>query len=201
MFQREKQEFVKAALRAYARGIQTGNGGNISVRVAGRDLMVVKPSGISLADCSEENLVTTDFEGNLVEGHLKPTREILLHGVLYKNLPSIGGIVHCHSPWSIAWSYTRTDIPLITWHAQAKIGARIATLLIESPSVTEKHVPEVLDLFRKDPKTSAFLLLGHGTVALGKDVLEAEHMAELVEETAQIAWLHQIGKGLNFIRG
>jgi L-ribulose-5-phosphate 4-epimerase len=195
-----KQDLVKSAQRAYRRGIQTGNGGNISVRVPGQEWMVVKPSGISFVECTEENLVVTDYDGKVVEGTLKPTREALLHGVLYKNVPWVNGIVHTHSPWTIAWSYTRKDVPLITQHSIGKIGPRIATLLFESFKVTGKEVPDVLGLFQEHPETQAFVLLGHGIVALGKDVLEAEHTAELVEETAQIAWLHEIGKGLNIIQ-
>ena len=63
------EELVIASKRAYTRGIQTGSGGNVSARVPGKDLMVVKASGGSLGDCSlDSGFVITDFEGKLVEG-------------------------------------------------------------------------------------------------------------------------------------
>ena len=115
-----KQDVIEAAARAYRRGIQTGSGGNLSARLPGTDLMVVKPSGFSFIECTEENLVVTDFDGKLVAGTGKPTREALLHGVLYRNLPTVKGVVHTHSPWSIAWSLSKKDLPMLTYHSQLK---------------------------------------------------------------------------------
>ena len=80
-----EKDLIEAAARAYRRGIQTGNGGNLSARIPGKDLMVVKPSGISFIDCNESNLVVTDFDGKVVAGSGKASREALLHGVLYCN--------------------------------------------------------------------------------------------------------------------
>ncbi len=194
-----KQDLIRAAQRAYTRGIQTGSGGNVSARIPGENLMVVKPSGISFADCDQDNLVITDFEGNLVAGTLKPTREALLHGVLYQHLPEVGGIVHCHSPWSIAWSFTKQDIPALTYHAQLKFGCPVATVDIDAPVVPKPEMARILSLFDANPKLPAFLLVAHGVVALGKDAVDAEHVAEMVEETAQVAWLYHSGRCSGFI--
>ena len=68
------EELVIACKRAYTRGIQTGSGGNVSARVPGKDLMIVKASGSSFIDSTPDGFVITDFDGNLVEGEGKPTR-------------------------------------------------------------------------------------------------------------------------------
>ena len=188
------KDLIEAAARAYRRGIQTGSGGNLSARIPGTDWMVVKPSGISFIDCNESNLVVTDFDGKVVAGNGKPSREALLHGVLYRNLPSIGGVVHCHSPWSISWSFSKRDLPLVTYHSRLKFGVPIATVDIDAPVVPLEEMPKIVALFEKSPKLPAFLLVGHGVVAVGKNAVDAEHVAEMVEETAQIAWLREIGK-------
>ena len=188
------KDLIEAAARAYRRGIQTGSGGNLSARVPNEDLMVVKPSGFSFIDCNPENLVVTDFDGKVVAGKGKPSREALLHGVLYRNVPSIGGVVHCHSPWATSWSFSKKDLPLVTYHAQLKFGVPVATLDIDAPVVPLEEMPKVISLFEKHPNLPAFLLVAHGIVAVGKNVLDAENVAEMVEETAQIAWLSEIGK-------
>ena len=187
-----EKDVIEAAARAYRRGIQTGNGGNLSARLPGRDLMVVKPSGVSFIDCNESNLVDTDFDGKVVAGSGKASREALLHGVLYRNVPSIGGVVHCHAPWAISWSFSRQDLPLVTHHARMKFGVPVATLDIDAPVVPPEAMPKIVELFAEHPTLPAFLLVGHGIVAVGKHVLAAEHVAELVEETAQIAWLGRL---------
>lgn len=189
-----EKDLIEAAARAYRRGIQTGNGGNLSARIPGKDLMVVKTSGISFIDCNESNLVVADFDGRLISGNGKPSREALLHGALYRHVPSIGGVVHCHAPWAICWSLSKRDLPLLTYHARMKLGGPVKTLDIDAPAVTSEAMPSVIALFREYPELSAFLLVAHGIVAVGKDVLEAEHAAELVEESAQIAWLSETAR-------
>ena len=73
-FLNAKNDFLAAAKRTYESGIQTGTGGNLSVRIPGENLMIVKPSGFSYGQCTEDNLCITDFDGNVVMGG-KPTRE------------------------------------------------------------------------------------------------------------------------------
>lgn len=90
-FIEKKNDFLRAAGRTYDSGIQTGTGGNLSVRLDDH-LMIVKPSGFSYGACSEENLTVTDFSGTLVQGNYQPTRESVLHGNLYKNLPKLEGL-------------------------------------------------------------------------------------------------------------
>ena len=110
------EKLVIASKRAYNRGIQTGSGGNVSARIPGRNMMLVKASGGSLGDCTPEGFLITDFDGNLIEGNGKPTREALLHGYIYKLRPDVNAVVHVHSPYAIGWSSTKKDLLFVTWH-------------------------------------------------------------------------------------
>lgn len=181
-----------AARRAYTRGIQTGNGGNLSARMAGG--MIVKSSGGSFADCLADGtgFVETDLDGNVLSKTGKPTREVFLHGLMYKLSPESGGVMHCHSPWSIAWAYNHDCLPMTTLHMQLKVGHDIPVFDIPSANVREIDAPLLEAAFKENPKLKAFILRGHGIVALGKDAMEAEHLAELIEETAQIATLKSL---------
>lgn len=184
-----------AAQRAYTRGIQTGSGGNISARDALDGHMIVKASGGSFADCTAEGdgFVITDYAGNRVNADdPKPTREFLLHGMLYGLSDKINGVVHCHSPWSVAYAYENDVLPMTTHHVKLKLGHDIPVLDVDSAMLREAHIPLVQALFAKTPTLTAFILRGHGVVTIGKDVLEAEHNAELIEETAQIATLRAL---------
>lgn len=184
-----------AAQRAYARGIQTGSGGNLSARDLEAGQMIVKASGGSFADCTSagEGFVVTRLDGTrLNEADPQPTREVVLHGMLYELLPKIGGVMHCHSPWAVAYAYRHDVLPMTTQHVKLKLGHDIPILNIDSPMLLTEHVPLVRQLFDENPKLTAFILRGHGVVAVGKDIIEAEHTAELVEETAQIASLREI---------
>lgn len=183
------EKLVLAAQRAYSRGIQTGNGGNLSARRGSG--MIVKSSGGSFADCGPDGqgFVETDLDGRVLSGTEKPTREVFLHGLMYRLCPEAGGIMHCHSPWSVAWAYDHDVLPMTTLHAQLKIGYDIPVFDIPSANVREIDAPVLKAAFERNPGLRAFILRGHGIVALGKDVLQAEHLAELIEETAEIATL------------
>lgn len=183
------EELVVAAKRAYTRGIQTGSGGNVSARIPGKNLMIVKASGGSFADCTPEGFVITDFDGNLVEGTGKPTREALLHGLIYRICPDVNAVVHTHSPYSIAWASTEKPLPRTTWHAKLKICADIPTLNVPAAMVKPEYFSLVEEIYRETPDLPAFLLVDHGLVAVGKDAINAEHTSELIEETAQVAVL------------
>lgn len=183
------KELASAAQRAYTRLIQAGSGGNVSARIPGQKLMLVKASGGCLGDCTEAGFLITDLNGNLVEGNGKPTREALLHGYLYQICPEVNAVIHVHSPYAIGWTASKKALPRITWHAKLKINSDIPVLDIPAAMVRKEDFPLVQKLYRENPELSAFLLAGHGIVAVGKDALEAEHMAELIEETAKVAIL------------
>ena len=185
-------QLVIACKRAYTRGLQTGSGGNVSARVPGEDLMLVKASGSSFIDCTEDGFVITDFDGNLVEGTGKPTREALLHGLIYRLCPDVNAVVHTHSVYSIAWAGTGKALPRTTWHSQLKMSADIPTLDVPAPVVKPEYFYLVEEAYQKAPGLAGFILKDHGLVATGKDPIAAEHAAELIEETAQVAFLKGI---------
>ena len=187
-FIKAKNDFLQAAVRTYESGIQTGTGGNLSVRIPGTDLMIVKPSGYSYGQCTEENLTITDFTGNLQEGTYKPTRESTLHGNLYKRYPNIGGIVHTHSPYSILISLNDRELELVTMHSELKLKKTVKVIDVATQAVTEEELPKVFEVMDSDPSTAAFILKGHGIVAMASSAIKAGQIAELIEETAQIAW-------------
>lgn len=187
-FLQAKNDFLKAAHRTYESGIQTGTGGNLSVRIKDEQLMIVKPSGFTLGECSDDNLCIADFDGNLVYGSSKPSRESTLHGSIYKKYPHIGGIVHTHSPYSILCSLFFKNIDLVTMHSALKLKSAIPVADVVTQAVTTEELPKVYRLFDENPDLSAFILKKHGIVSVGKTAVKAGQTCELVEETAKIFW-------------
>ncbi len=184
---RIKEDMVACARRAYNCGLQTGNGGNLSCRAKGRDLVIIKASGYSFGECGEDNLITVDMDGTKVDGDGSPSRELKTHLAIYRSRPDIFGIFHCHSPWAIAYAEFDSEIPCLALHAAAKIGT-IPVLNI-SGHADQNVVDAVTQLLAQEKTTKAFVQSRHGIFGLGPSIVSAEHTAELVEETAQIAWL------------
>ncbi|MGE5614841.1 MAG: class II aldolase/adducin family protein [Bacillota bacterium] len=187
-----RNECITAACRAYARGIQTGNGGNFSARIPGEDKMIVKPSGGSFVDVSADNLLICNFDGELISGNGKPTREALLHGLIYKIAPGVNGVMHCHAPWSIAWAATGKNLEDVTLHQRLKFPGAIRVVDIKTPVVEKNDFPKIEAIFENGCAIPGFLLASHGMVAIGGSIIEAEHNAEFIEETATIAALRMM---------
>lgn len=182
-----RRNLVVASRRATASGLQTGNGGNVSCRVPGADLMLVTASGGSLGDCTEESFLLTDFDGNVVQGSGKPTRETFMHGHVYMAKPEVGGIVHAHSPYAIVISKVLDEVPRSTWHSRLKIPGSIRVVDVQSPMVRAEDWHLVTPILEDSGRYPAFVLRDHGCVVCGGNIFEAEWNAELVEETAKIA--------------
>jgi ribulose-5-phosphate 4-epimerase/fuculose-1-phosphate aldolase len=189
------RDLTIAAHRAYDRGTQLGSGGNISARFDASS-MIVKASGGSFADCDSngQGWVKTDFEGNVLGGSdLAPTREVHLHGCIYNELSEVNGIVHVHAPWSIAYAQSNDRLECITHQAKLKFGCDYIPIIdIDYAVVPKSEMHRVQEVLRENDKLPAFILKGHGVVAMGKDVVVAEHISQMIEETAQVALLVQM---------
>ena len=187
-----REKLIDAAGRIDRRNLQTNNGGNFSGR-CGENRMLVKPSDVSFSEATPEGLVYADFNGLALLDGLKPSKESILHGLIYENFPQIGAIMHCHSPWATAWAESMLPLDFCTYHAGLKLGACVPVFDTESYAVPPEKAIKIIDeLHTKYPEPKAFLLRRHGVMAMGKDVIEAVNIAELVEETAMIAMLSKM---------
>lgn len=193
-----KEELIKAANRAYQIGLQTGNGGNLSCRVQGADTLLIKGSGVSFGECTRDNFVTVNYRGEVVEEGGTPSRELFTHLCIYQLRPDVGAIFHSHSPWSTAYAEDSKEIPLMTGHSKAKLGP--IPVISEGGQASKDFIDEVKELLMKNPGLGAFVQKGHGIFSLGTDITQAEHNAELVEETAQIAFLIGLKKTIHSIK-
>jgi L-ribulose-5-phosphate 4-epimerase len=99
--------------------------GNVSARVPGRNLMVIKPSGVSYDDLSADAMVVTDLDGALVEGAGAPSSDTAAHAYVYRHLSDVGGIVHTHSSYACAWSAIGTPVPCVLTMMADEFGGDI----------------------------------------------------------------------------
>ena len=187
-----KKELLACARRAYTIGLQTGNGGNLSARATGTDKVVIKGSGHSFSECTMDNLVTVNLDGEILEGPGKPSREIKTHLAIYRMKTDVYGIFHSHSPWAIAHAEDTDEIVSLDLHAQSKL--RTIPILRVDGHADETVEQAVETLLKTNTDLKAFVQAKHGIFGMAPTITLAEHHAELVEETAQIAWLVDLKK-------
>jgi L-ribulose-5-phosphate 4-epimerase len=182
------------AARAHQAGLQTGTGGNLSVRIPGSETMLIKASGGSFADLQAPDIVHADFSGRVLEGSAKPSRELQSHALLYRRCPDAGAIFHCHSPWAIACAARFDTVPLVTLHMEMKLGA--IPVLSSDGHADGKMVDDLAAFLAAHAGLRAFIQRRHGIFSLAADIGAAEMQAELVEECAKIAVLECISRGV-----
>lgn len=167
--------------------------GNISARVPGEDLMVIKPSGVSYDDLSADTMVVTDLHGNLVEGDLAPSSDTAAHAYVYRHMPEVGGVVHTHSPYATAWAARGEPIPCVLTMIADEFGGDIPVgpfALIGDDSIGHGIVETL-----RDSRSPAVLMKGHGPFTIGKDARAAVKAAVMLEETARtVHFAFQLGK-------
>ena len=179
----------QAAHKFYQLRYQMSNGGNLSVRVPGQELMIVKKTDVAFDEVSADTLVVTDFDGNVVEGNGKPSKEALLHGAIYREIPSAGAIMHCHSPYATAWAAEHDSLDFSTHHAALKFRGAVPVFDTHSYAVPKEYFSQITAFLKNNEGANAFLLRAHGQVTVASDMRLAAYLAELMEETAQISVL------------
>jgi L-ribulose-5-phosphate 4-epimerase len=117
-YQHIKQSAYEANMQLPKLGLVLFTFGNVSAADRELGVFAIKPSGVPYEDLTPEKMVIVDFDGNTVEGDLRPSSDTQTHAVLYKHWPNIGGIVHTHSTYGTAWAQAQRDIPIFgTTHA------------------------------------------------------------------------------------
>lgn len=111
MLEKLKEQVLRANLELPQRGVVIYTWGNVSAIARDEGLVVIKPSGVPYETMKLSDLVVVDMEGYVVEGSLRPSSDTPTHLELYRNFPSIGGVVHTHSLHAAVFAQAGVDIP------------------------------------------------------------------------------------------
>lgn len=182
----KKDALIATAKRCFDLRLQTNAGGNLSVRLDTADAIVIKPSGVGFNECTRENLQVVRLDGTLEPSEHKPSKDLDFHLDLYRIRDDIRAVVHCHSPWATGYASAGIEIPCLTVQTIEKIGRM--PLIPLSPLGGPQTDKEISPVFR-DPKVVAAVLANHGTIGVGSNLMKAQYLAEIIEETAHIAFV------------
>lgn len=195
MLSKLKKEVLKANLQLPKHKLVTFTWGNVSGIDRKKGLIVIKPSGVPYDELEVKHLVVLDLDGNIVEGTLKPSSDTPTHLVLYNKFPTIGGIVHTHSPWATSWAQAGKGIPALgTTHSDYFYGEIPCTRKMRPEEIREEYEKQtgnlIVETFKdKDPEQIPGVLINnHGPFSWGKDPFDAVHNAVVMENVAQMAY-------------
>ncbi len=206
MLKKLRSQVYAANMELPRLGLVTFTWGNVSGVDREKGLMVIKPSGVAYEELTPADLVVVDLAtGAVVEGELNPSSDTKTHLELYRAFPDIGGIVHTHSPYAVAWAQAGQDIPCYgTTHADYFYGpvpcARslsAAELEEDYEKNTGKVIVETFTTRNIDPAAvPGVICRNHGPFTWGKDAAQAVYHAAVLEEVARMALLtRQVNPG------
>jgi L-ribulose-5-phosphate 4-epimerase len=196
------REAVADANRALARGglvtLDFGNASGVD-RAAG--VLIIKASGLACATLQPDETVVVGLDsGRILEGDLRPSSDTPTHLVLYRRFPSLGGVVHTHSPYATAWAQAGLPIPCLgTTHADHFRGPVPVTRRLTSDEVEGEYEAEtgmvIVETFEADAldptEIPGALVRGHGPFSWGAGPSAAVETAVALEAVAGTA-LHTL---------
>lgn len=174
-----KQSMIDCMMKLYDRGMMTGVGGNISVRLPGAEEVWITPSGLYKPSLRVDDLLKIDLDGRLIEGIFKPSMEWPFHVAIYRRRTDVNCVLHCHPPVATGLTLAGVRIKPITLEAALMI-ARAPVVPFIYPGTRElgEAVAEAALGSR------VVLLQNHGAVTVGYDLHEALTAMEILEEAA-----------------
>lgn len=168
-------------------GLVVWTGGNVSGRVPGADLFVIKPSGVSYDDLAPENMILCDLDGNVVPGSeggdRSPSSDTAAHAYVYRHMPHVGGVVHTHSTYAVAWAARGEEIPCVITAMADEFGGPIPVgpfAIIGDDSIGRGIVDTLTG-----HRSRAVLMQNHGPFTIGVDAKDAVKAAVMVEDVAR----------------
>jgi L-ribulose-5-phosphate 4-epimerase len=185
-------ELVRAGLVAWTAG-------NVSGRVPGTDLFVIKPSGVSYDELSADNQVLCDVAGNVVPGtlgsHRAPSSDTAAHAYVYRAMPEVGGVVHTHSTYATAFAARGEPIPCVLTAMADEFGGDIPVgpfALVGDDSIGVGIVQTL-----RGHRSRAVLMRNHGVFTIGRDARDAVKAAVMAEDVARTVHVaRQLGEPL-----
>ncbi|MEM0139805.1 MAG: class II aldolase/adducin family protein [Ferroplasma sp.] len=181
LYEYQRKEVLDACRQIVRSNLTVGSWGNISMR-ADDGAVIITPSGTDYDKASEEDMVVTDINGNIIDGKLKPSSERLMHYAIYKKREDIKAIVHTHSVYSSVLSVINLPVPAITEDTAMLLGREVNVSEYALTGTQELADRVVSGL----GKNNATIMKNHGAVSVGPDMKRAITASQVLEKSAKI---------------
>jgi L-ribulose-5-phosphate 4-epimerase len=186
-----REELCELHRRLVSSGLVAWTSGNVSARVPGTELMLIKPSGVEYQDLTPESMVLCDLAGRPAgDGNgngLSPSSDTAAHAYVYRHMPEVGGVVHTHSAYATAWAARGEPVPCVLTAIADEFGGEIPVgpfALIGGDDIG-RGIVETLAGHR----SKAVLMRSHGVFAIGRGPRDAVKAAVMCEDAARTVHL------------
>lgn len=182
----QTREIIKVSTFLYEKNLVSAAGGNVSERTEGG--ILITGSNVSLREVHPNDLVLCSLQNEIIDARpkLRPSKETKFHLGIYKTRPSIKCIIHAHPCYSVLCSLIYKELPLYTQSAKLKL-IHVPVIPKGKPGSMELAEKVIATIKKQPDEITAFLMEGHGIIAIGNTMEEALNQAELLEDSCKIA--------------
>lgn len=179
----ESKKLLQTAQEISTSHLVVGTWGNVSLRIANQDSILITPSGMDYNTMTEEDLILCSQQGEILEGKWKPSLETPMHLNIYKQRKDAKAIVHVHSPYASVFAVAYQPIPVVLEETAQVIGHEIKVAEY-APCGSEQLADQTIKSLGEG---RAVLLANHGLVAVGTSLADAMKICYIAEKTAMVA--------------
>nr|WP_205739402.1 class II aldolase/adducin family protein [Halocella sp. SP3-1] len=180
MYEKEKEEVIKAGIRLDRYGLIALSGGNISYQVD-EDRVLVTPSGMIYEDLVADDIILMDLSGKSIEGNRKASVDSKALLYIFNNMPEVNAVIHTHQPYATALGLVQNEFKCnLTTLANATKGS-VNVCPFSSAASEQMGIEAVENLKGK----LAVILKHHGVIAVGNSLKEALYSCIYLEEAAK----------------
>lgn len=187
MLEQLKKEVMEIAKRAQRDGLCKHKSGNFSARDLESGLIVMTPTNKDRELLTPDDMVIMDADANVVENltGLRPTSESLMHLEIYKTRPDVKAIVHTHSMYATVFAVLNRPVPAVVYEMQ-HLNCSKARIPV-APYGRPGSVALSKSVIEPCKEADAFLLQGHGAVAVDEENVEGAYLkANYIEELSEL---------------
>ncbi len=177
----EREELYNCYKRMLDTSLTNGTAGNISIFNREKKLIAMSPTGIEFNKLTLEDISIVDLNGTLIEG-LKPSIELEMHNILYKNREDINAIIHGHTVYSTTIACLREELPAIDYMI-AIAGGNNVKCAEYATFGTSKLAKNILKAMKG---RKAALLANHGVIVGAKNIYNAFNIIEQIEYISEL---------------
>ncbi len=175
-----RRNIIAFGKKAYEKGLVAATDGNISVRLFD-DRLMITPSGAALGNLNPDNLLYLDIDGTILQGSKKPSSELPMHLMIYKQRPDVRAVFHTHPQVTTAFSVAGESLSVPVLPEMVIMFDTIPIAPYASPSSLESA--KAIEPYIQNH--DLIILDHHGVVAMGQSLNETFLKLEKLEHTAK----------------
>ena len=181
--QQIKEQMCDVCHKMWQLGWVAANDGNVTVKLEDSTFFAT-PTGISKSFITPEKIVKIDKDGKVLEGleGYRPSSEIKMHLRCYTEREDVGAVVHAHPPVATGYAVAHKSLDSYNMIETVIALGSIPVTPYGTPSTYE--VPDAIAPYLGEH--DAVLLMNHGALTVGTDLITAYYRMETLELFAKI---------------